>query len=246
MSPPNTYYRRDLALVHHRGFGFHADSCAPGILRLLEPVRERKGLVLEVGCGTGLLTKHLVDAGHRVVATDASPAMLEIASRYVTGAQEVRRLTLPDDEVPAADAVVSVGHVLSYLDTEADIERALIALPRALRRPEGVLALDICDLEWGSARVDAPNFGAVEEDWAIVTKFSMPSPRQFVRDITAFVRNEDGTWDRDDEHHENVLIDVSKVPQLLDSCGVQAQVRSSFGDERLPIGLKAIVGTRKA
>ena len=41
------YYRRDLALVHHLGFGFHAEACAPGILTLLEPVRERGGLVLE-------------------------------------------------------------------------------------------------------------------------------------------------------------------------------------------------------
>lgn len=59
------YYRRDLALVHHRGFGFHAEACAPGILKLLEPVRQRDGLVLELGCGSGLLTKELVDAGHR-------------------------------------------------------------------------------------------------------------------------------------------------------------------------------------
>ena len=53
------YYRRDLALIHHLGFGFHADACAPGILELLEPVRERSGLVLEVGCGSGLLTRYL-------------------------------------------------------------------------------------------------------------------------------------------------------------------------------------------
>ena len=51
----------------------------PGILALLEPVRARGGLVLEVGCGSGLLTRHLVDAGHRVIATDASPAMVELA-----------------------------------------------------------------------------------------------------------------------------------------------------------------------
>ena len=68
------YYRRDLALVHHLGFGFHADACAPGILKLLEPVRARDGVVLELGCGSGLLTKHLVDADYRVIATDASPA----------------------------------------------------------------------------------------------------------------------------------------------------------------------------
>jgi hypothetical protein len=32
--PEDSYYRRDLALVHHRGFGFHARACAPGILAL--------------------------------------------------------------------------------------------------------------------------------------------------------------------------------------------------------------------
>jgi len=32
------YYGPDLALVHHRGFGFHASACAPSILALLEPV----------------------------------------------------------------------------------------------------------------------------------------------------------------------------------------------------------------
>ena len=71
------YHQHDLALIHHRGFGFHAGMCAPGILHLLEPVRDRGGLVLEIGCGSGLLTRHLVDAGHLVLATDASPAMLE-------------------------------------------------------------------------------------------------------------------------------------------------------------------------
>jgi hypothetical protein len=45
------YYGGDLALIHHRGFGFHADACAPGLLRLLVPVRDRGGLVLELGAG---------------------------------------------------------------------------------------------------------------------------------------------------------------------------------------------------
>ncbi len=29
MSYESPYYRADLALVHHRGFGFHADGCGP-------------------------------------------------------------------------------------------------------------------------------------------------------------------------------------------------------------------------
>jgi len=47
------YYRRDLARIHHLGFGFHAEATAPGVLALLTPVKERGGLVVEIGCGSG-------------------------------------------------------------------------------------------------------------------------------------------------------------------------------------------------
>jgi SAM-dependent methyltransferase len=237
----NPYYRPDLALVHHQGFAFHAKACAPGILELLEPIRQRDGLVLELGCGSGLLTNELVDAGHRVIATDASPAMLELAREQALGAEDIRQLVLPLDPIPEADAIVSVGHTLSYLPDEAAVDRALVAIARALR-PGGVLALDICDLEWGQARRDAPNLGRVGEDWAIITEFSVPSPNRFVRDMTTFVRNQDGSWRRDDERHENVLIDTSRVPGLLAEQGVEATVGSTFGSEQMPVGLRVVIG----
>jgi len=236
-----TYYREDLALVHHLGFGFHADACAPGILALLEPVRG--GIILELGCGSGLLTRYLVEAGHRVVATDASQAMLALARQTAPGAQ-VRQLVLPDDSLPECDAVVSIGHVLSYLADESAVERALGTTADAIR-PGGVLALDLCDLRYGELRRDEPNSSRIDDDWAIVTQFSLPRPNLFVREIAAFLRNEDGTWRRDDERHENVLVDTSAVPALLAEHGVQARVSKSFGDEELPDGLVAIVG-RKA
>lgn len=236
------YYRPDLALVHHRGFGFHADLCAPGILHLLDPLLRRGGVVLELGCGSGRLTRHLVDAGHRVIATDASPAMLPLARESVPEA-DVRPLALPDDPLPDADAIVSVGHVLNYLPDEEAIERAWIAIARALR-PHGVVAVDVCDLEWGTARTSAPPHVQVTDKWAIATRFSLPSPARFVRDITVFVREADGRWRRDDERHENVLLDTAAIPSLLARHGVDATLRGSFGTEHLPVGLKVIVGRR--
>lgn len=239
---PGHYYRADLALVHHRGFGFHADLCAPGILHLLEPIRIHGGLVLELGCGSGRLTRHLIDAGHRVIATDGSPSMLTLARESVPEA-DVRRLVLPEDLIPDADAIVAVGHVLNYLADEGAIERAWIAIAQALR-PRGVLAMDVCDLEWGTARRSALPYAQVSDDWASITRFCVPSPARFVRDITVFVRESGERWRRDDERHENVLVDTSTIPTVLAAHGVAAAVRASFGTEELPLGLRAIVGTR--
>jgi SAM-dependent methyltransferase len=243
--PSVPYYRRDLARVHHLGFAAHAEACAPGILQLLEPVRRRNGLVLEIGCGSGLLTRALVDAGHRVVATDASPAMLDLAEQWASGAEELRRLTLPDDELPPADAIVGVGHALNYLPDAEAIDGALMAIAGALR-PGGVLALDLCDLAWGEARRNAPNLGLVDDEWAIVSRFSTPAPDRFVRDMTTFVVQEDGSWRRDDERHDNVLIDTARVPELFAPLGVDVQVRRSFGGEHLPVGLRTLIGARPA
>jgi SAM-dependent methyltransferase len=200
--------------------------------------------VLELGCGSGLLTRHLVDAGHRVVATDASPAMLELARETAPGAEEIRQLILPDDPLPECDAVVSVGHVLSYLPDDAAIERALVAAADALR-PGGAFVLDLCDLLYGQLRREKPNHGRVGDSWAIVTRFSLPRENLFVREIAAFLCEDDGTWRRDDERHENVLVETAAVPTLLAEHGVEARVSESFGDEELPAGMVAIVG-RKA
>lgn len=237
------YYRRDLALVHHLGFAHHAERCAPGILEILRPVRERRGLVVELGCGSGLLTRRLLDAGHRVVATDASPAMLELARENAPDAEAVERLTLPADPIPGADAIVSVGHVLNYLPSEDAITRALVAIAEALR-PGGILAFDLCDLDYEEAHRTQPNFGRAADDWAIVTQFSTPEPARFVREMAIFTRQPDGTWRRDDERHDNVLVDVSAVPALLAEHGVVARVGSSFGSERLPGGLRTVIGSR--
>jgi SAM-dependent methyltransferase len=190
---------------------------AAGILGLLEPIRDRNGVVVELGCGSGLLTRHLVDAGHRVIATDASPAMLELAQQTAPDVDQFAQLVLPHDPIPACDAIVAVGHPFSYLPDEESIDRAFVAAAEALR-PDGVLAVDI----------------------------SMPSPARFVRQMAGFISSPDGSWRRDDERHDNVLIDTSRLPGLLGDHQVDATVTTSFGAETLPVGLRAVIGHRLA
>jgi SAM-dependent methyltransferase len=236
-----SYYERDLAFIHDRGYGLHADRCAPGILELLSGVGD--GLVLEFGCGSGALTRHLLAAGLRVVAADASPDMIALARARLGPEAEMRVLALPDDPLPAADAIVSVGHAVSYLPGAAAVEAALAAVAGALR-PGGVLAIDICDLDFGRVRAGDPPIARVEEDWAIITEFSTSAPDRFVRDITTFVPDGAGAWRRGGERHENVLVDTSRIPALLAGHGVRASVGTSFGVAELPAGLRSVTGRK--
>lgn len=237
------YYRADLAHIHDHGFAFHADACAAGVLELLTDVRARDGLVLEIGCGGGALSRHLVAAGHRLVATDASPAMVALARDHLAGVAEVERLTVPEDPVPDADAIVSVGHALSYLPDADTLDRALVALAASLR-PGGVLALDLCDLEWGRERRTSRPAGWVGDDWAIVTEFPFEGEDRFIREMTTFVRTDDGTYRRGFERHHNVLVDTSMIPARLGELGLRAEIRPAFGSETMPAGLVALVAWR--
>ena len=135
-----------------------------------------------------------------------------------------------------------VLHSLVATD-EASIDRALVAIAGALR-PGGVLVIDLCDLEWGERRPEGSGVGRLGDGWAVVTEFSMPRPDRFVRQIAAFLENPDGSWRRDDERHDNVLLDTSRIPALLAEHGVEATVESSFGSEQLPTGLYVVKGRR--
>ena len=236
------YYRHDLALIHDRGHGQHADRCAPGIIELLSPVRG--GLVLELGCGSGALTRHLLAAGFQVIVTDASPDMLALARASLGPGADLRRLTLPEDPLPAADAVVSVGHVISYVPSAAAVDQGL-AMADALR-PGGILAIDVLDLAFGRIDPGRESSGRVAPDWAVITQYSRPAPDRFIREATTFVADGAGRWRRDQERHENVLVDTSRIPALLREHGVDAVVGPAFGEAELPPGLVAVTGTKKS
>ena len=144
-------------------------------------------------------------------------------------------MVLPDDPIPAADAIVGVGHPLNYLPDEAAVDRALVAIAGALR-PGGVLAIDLCDLEYGEARREHSQLQAGSP----TTGRSSPNSR-FRRPITSCGRwrrssaSTTDSWRRDDERHDNVLIDTAPVPALL------AQPRRG-GDARSGLRRRGAVG----
>jgi hypothetical protein len=71
------YYRHDLALVHHRGFGHHADRCAPGILDLLRPDEVHVNVLVDRARAAPLLAAEDIDVAVRTAfGAEALPSGL--------------------------------------------------------------------------------------------------------------------------------------------------------------------------
>jgi SAM-dependent methyltransferase len=243
------YYRTDLAWVHHAGYAGHVENTRRGILTLLREHGLRAGeRVLDVGCGSGLLARVLLAEGYAVSGVDASPAMIDLARGHAPGGQfaviglPTRRPAGADGGLPRADAVVSTGHVLNYLDSRAEVALALAELAAALR-PGGLLAIDLMTERFCVARDIRHPHAKVEDDWTMITRYARPGPHRFDRDITVF-RRVDGVWRRSDEHHANVTFEVDAALEVLRGNGVDARCRPAFGDETLPEGLVVLAGVK--
>jgi SAM-dependent methyltransferase len=98
--------------------------------------------VLDVCCGTGLMTAELAGRGYRVVGVDASQAMLDRARRLLGPDAVLVRQTLPHLTLEGVfDAAVSTLDGFNHLTPEAF--RATLAALAARIRPGGWLVFDV-------------------------------------------------------------------------------------------------------
>src|SRR5439155_24360251 len=107
-------YHEDLAYIHDVGFGDFARNAAPGLLELLRQRQVVRGLVVDLGCGSGIWARELCNAGYEVLGVDLSEAMLAIARKRVPDA-EFRQGSLLSAKLPACAAVTAVGECFNYL-----------------------------------------------------------------------------------------------------------------------------------
>ncbi|MFE5513583.1 class I SAM-dependent methyltransferase [Streptomyces sp. NPDC056529] len=114
-----------------RGGVPRAEAAAAAVLRLVPPGART---LLDLACGTGLVTERLVRPGLRVYGADAAHAMLRVAAGRVPGRTvraDARRLPLPDASLDAVCAVWLLHLVPFAADVVAEAARVL--------RPGGVL-----------------------------------------------------------------------------------------------------------
>lgn len=134
--------------------------------------------IVDLGCGTGLLTREFAMGNREVIGVDPSPAMLDYA-RQQPNADRVRWIEGDATTLPAvnADLLVMTGNVAQIFLEYADWIATLSGIHRALR-PDGYLAFESRNPvargweQWNKAdsyaKFESP-FGMIES-WVEVTE----------------------------------------------------------------------------
>jgi SAM-dependent methyltransferase len=223
-------YRADLAFIHDAGFLSYAERGADVTIDALRRAGIRRGLVVDLGCGSGATARRLSAAGYDVLGVDLSPAMIALARKKAPRAS-FRVGSFVDAAIPPCVAVTAVGEVLNYAFDGRSDEAALRALVRrvaAALQPGGVFVLDV--LGPGHVGGDGTRTGHREGDgWAVLVSVVEDRHRRSLeREITTF-RRVGSRWRRDHETHRQQLLRPSRVASWLRGAGLRVRRISQYG-----------------
>jgi SAM-dependent methyltransferase len=241
------WYQEDLAFIHDVGFADYALNSAPGILEILNQRGIREGLIVDLGCGSGLWAQELTKAGYRVLGVDISESMIAIARKKVPNA-EFRVESLFNADIPTCNAVTSIGECLNYLFDRQSDRQTLVELFRRLYSallPGGVFIFDIA--EPGQIERETVTRGFTEgKDWVVLVEKEENREREtLTRRIITF-RKVGKHYRRSDEIHYLQLYKSTDVAKELSRVGFQVQTMRSYGKYNLAIAHAAFIAQKPA
>ena len=241
------WYGEDLAYIHDVGHADFAIRSAPGILAIFDQSGIKDGLVVDLGCGTGLLARELIDVGYRVFGIDISEAMIELARKRAPEA-EFRVGSLFEVGIPRCRAVTAIGEVLNYI---FDAENQEMGLDRVFRRvheslaPGGVFVFDVLGPGQVPPGTRAKGF-RVGEDWASLSEREEDHERGTMERRIVSFRKVGEQYRRIDEVHRVRLYDPSELSGGLERAGFLVRTMHSYGDLPLSEGHAAFVAHKPA
>ena len=187
---------------------------------------ERPGLVLDLACGTGRMTRTLSERGYDMIGVDGSDSMLNEA--YMQGGANILYLLQDMREFElygTVGAVVCCLDSINYLLSEDDVKKTFAGVHNYLD-PDGIFIFDMntpykFENIYGDMSYILEDEG---EDGAVFCGWQ----NYYDKDsgicdfyLSLFEENEDGSYDRADEHQRERCYNFDTVKKLLEQSGFE-------------------------
>jgi SAM-dependent methyltransferase len=215
-----SFYPADLAHIHDEGYGDFGRAAACELLRRLP----RQGLVVELGCGSGITSEILAGVGYGVLGIDVSADMLAIARRRAPRA-EFRHGSLWDAQLPPCSAVTAIGEVINYAADEragADRLPGLFARVHDALDGGGLFLFDFAT----PGRATGATHVQKGSDWRLESVTTEdPESRTLERRMTI-----EAGGSRREEVHRLRLYDPDEVLKCLEGPGFSSEALDRYCD----------------
>jgi SAM-dependent methyltransferase len=237
-------YGADLAYTHDAGFGHFARSAAPVLLEALGPPGPDPGLVIELGCGSGIMAAEVAAAGYPILGYDISAAMVALARKRVPQGR-FRRQSLWSAELPSCRAVASIGECFNYLFDTANTSEALAQLFRRVHQalvPGGVFLFDVA--EPGRIPEGRRQQYRLADDWAVLVDVEEDRGQRVLTRRIATFRRVGKHYRRDYEVHRLRLLPGAELAQELRDIGFRVRMLRGYGAFRFPPGYVGLLARK--
>lgn len=194
------------------------------ILREFKKEGIDSGLVLELGCGTGRMTRLLADLGYDMIGVDLSEDMLTIA-RDSSAKREDGILYLHQDMrefelYGTVRAAVSVCDSMNYILKEQELLE-VFSLVNTYLDPGGLFFFDLNTVyKYETLLADQTFCETREEGSFIWENFYDQKERINEYDLTLFIREDSGLYRRYEETHLQRAYEIETVRELLERAGL--------------------------
>ncbi|MEM7066054.1 MAG: class I SAM-dependent methyltransferase [Cyanobacteria bacterium P01_B01_bin.77] len=238
------YYKEDLTYIHDVGYSDHACQAATGILTILSENNVHDGLIVDLGCGSGLSALEFVKAGYRVLGIDISQAMIGLARARVPSAN-FQVASLFKAEIPACQVVTAIGECLNYLFDPGNNNKLLLQLFERIYQaliPGGVFIFDIA----GPGQVNQNKHQHFNEgnDWLVLVEKEENSESSILTRRIITLRQVGEYYRRDDEIHNVRLYSSTTIAHQLRQVGFKIQTMHSYGKYQLPKAHAAFIARK--
>lgn len=199
------------------------EKWAKDIVRRLKEKGINQGIVAELGCGTGKMTRLLAKEGYDMIGIDSSYEMLMEARNNTEDegilylCQDMREFEL----YGTVESVVSVCDCMNYLLTKEDLS-TVFKLAENYLEYGGPFIFDMIT-PYRYREIMADNtFAENRDEGSFIWENYYDEEEQINEyDLTLFIREEDGKFARFEEVHYQRCYQIDTVKELIKKAGME-------------------------
>ena len=237
-------YLKNLSKIHDEGFSEHSVKSFPFILKTINRFH-KKGLIVELGCGSGITADKLIKNNYSVIGVDYSASMIELAKKNVPKVKFIVG-SFHEIEIPKCVAVLAIGEVFNYNFDEKtnykSLKKVFQRIYNSLEK-DGMFMIDFLEENQIKGNKTIKTF--VEgKHWVVLTeKKENKSKKELERRIITFYKNKNG-YKRNEEVHKIKLFRTVKIIRILQNIGFDTKFYRSYGNYKLRKNQTVIVSKK--